>query len=137
MQSKVTIYGIKTCNSMKKAFEILKNADIEYEFVDYKKQTLESSFLESLTKNLQSKTQDDHGLANIINTRGTTYRKLSKDFAHIKNASDISEEMIINNPSIIKRPLVILEGETTKIAIGLEQLENLIRDIKYNKENII
>lgn len=129
MQAKAIIYGIKSCSSMKKAFEILKNSNIEYEFVDYKKQPPKPSFLEYLRKILQSEDKNKQDLTHIINTKSTTYKKLSKDFTHIKNASDISEEMIINNPSIIKRPLVIVESVETKMAIGLEQLENLIKDI--------
>lgn len=111
----VVIYGIKNCNSMKKAFVFLEEHDKAYRFHDFKK--------EGLTLDILKPIIDKVGIENIINTKGTTYKKLKEQ--GIKN---ITSEVIMQNPSIIKRPLVVCyeNGLICKVVIGLQHLEILL-----------
>lgn len=93
-----TIYGIKNCDTMKKAFKWLNNGNISYDFHDYKNQGIDQAVLNAAL--------DAHGWEKVINQRGTTWRKLPdniKNTMNAENALKIAEE----NPSIIKRPLLM------------------------------
>ena len=65
------IYGIKNCSSMKKAFDLLNELGLAYEFQDYKKQGVDT---ETVKKWL-----DEVGPDLILNKKGTTWRKLSEE----------------------------------------------------------
>ena len=92
-----TLYGIKNCSTMKKAFAYLDQAGLEYTFVDYKKQPPALDDLQRWQA----------GFGELpVNKKGTTYRKLKADY----EAADSEGQALIlqANPSAIKRP--ILEG---------------------------
>lgn len=95
------IYGIKNCDTMKKAFAWLKDNGIEYQFHDYKKDGLTDELLDQFIAQL--------GWEALLNTRGTTWRKLPEDIrTNINEAS--ARTLMLDNASIIKRPLVIHNG---------------------------
>ena len=98
------LYGIKNCDTMKKAFAWLDERGVVYDFHDYKKQGADETILRAAI--------DAHGWENVINRRGTSWRKLPDD---VKNAMD--EEKAINaaleNPSLIKRPLLVAHNAVT------------------------
>lgn len=97
------IYGIKNCDTMKKAFKWLDNNNIEYEFHDYKKQGVDNGILEQAI--------NEHGWEVVINKRGTTWRNLPqtvKDTMNSEKALNIADD----NPSVIKRPLLLHEQKT-------------------------
>lgn len=89
---------------MKKAFKWLEANNISYEFHDYKKAGLP----EALAKEWLA----SEGWEHIINKRGTTWRKLDDD---IKSNMDNTQALtvMLENPSIIKRPLLIKDGSIT------------------------
>lgn len=64
----VKIYGIKNCDTMKKAFKWLDENDVSYDFHDYKKQGADADVL---TRAIAA-----HGWDSVINKRGTSWRKL-------------------------------------------------------------
>ncbi|WP_343681919.1 arsenate reductase [Acinetobacter baylyi] len=93
------IYGIKNCNSMKKAFDTLNAKGLSYEFHDYKKQGIDAKTLQDWLEKIGAET--------ILNKKGTTWRKLSPEqqaFALTSEANLI--ETIIAQPSLIKRPVL-------------------------------
>lgn len=97
----IDIYGIKNCDTMKKAFRWLEEHQIEYRFHDYKKEVLETETAKAWI--------DELGWEAIINKRGTTWRKLDEETkSNMNNA--LAVDTIINQPSMIKRPLVIIKG---------------------------
>lgn len=98
----VTIYGIKNCDTMKKAFKLFDDNGIAYEFHDYKKSAPDTSVLQSAI--------DAHGWDNVINKRGTTWRKLPDDIKEKTNKTN-AIDLCIQNPSIIKRPLIVKDCE--------------------------
>ncbi len=114
--SNIIIYGIKNCNSMKKAFDFLNQHDIVYEFYDFKKEKLSIELLNDICKHISCDI--------IINTKGSTYKKLKE-----QGIKDFNLEIIAKNPSIIKRPLIIAYNdnkEISKICVGLQHMETLL-----------
>ena len=102
------IYGIKNCDTMKKAIKWLEEQKINFTFHDYKK--------EGAKPDIIKKAITQHGWENVINRRGTTWRNLSESE---KNTMDDNNalETAIQNPSIIKRPLLIHKD---KIYLGFK-----------------
>lgn len=93
------IYGIKNCSSMKKAFDLLNELGLSYEFHDYKKQSIDEDTLHTWL--------NEAGAALILNKKGTTWRKLSEEeqeHALVGQAELI--ETLKAHTSLIKRPVL-------------------------------
>jgi arsenate reductase len=100
----ITLYGIANCDTMKKARGWLKEQGVEYQFHDYKKLGVPEKELKKWCRQL--------GWEALLNKRGTTWRKLddaSKDSVDENSAIRI----MLDNPSIIKRPLLDMDGKYT------------------------
>lgn len=97
----VTIYGIKACDTMKKAFTWLDKNAVAYEFHDYKKAALNPATLKRWIKAV--------GFEVLLNTKGTTWRKLSES-----DREDVTEakavKLMLANLSLIKRPVIENNG---------------------------
>lgn len=98
----ITIYGIKSCSTMKKAFVKLDELGVSYEFHDYKKQGIDKATVQRWVDKL--------GIDKVLNKRGTTWRKLDDSQKQAADASvDHATELLIENTSMIKRPMI--EGQ--------------------------
>jgi arsenate reductase len=92
-----TIYGIKNCDTMKKAFAWLDDLGVRYDFHDYKAAGIDVAKLKAWSKQV--------GWETLLNTRGTTWRKLSP--AQQANLDESKALRLMNeNPSLIKRPVL-------------------------------
>lgn len=100
--SNTIIYGIKNCDTVKKALAWLEERGVVFTFHDYKKQGVDEDVLR--------RALDQHGWENVINRRGTTWRQLPGD---VKEAMDAKRaiDIALENPSIIKRPLLVHDDE--------------------------
>jgi arsenate reductase len=95
----ITIYGIKNCDTMKKARAWLDKRGVAYAFHDYKTAGIERAQLEQWAKQV--------GWEALLNRAGTTFRKLpDKD----KNSIDAKKAiaLMLKQPSMIKRPVLDL-----------------------------
>ena len=98
----ITIYGIKSCSTMKKAFNKLDELGIPYDFHDYKKQGIDKDTLQRWV--------DELGIDKVLNKRGTTWRKLEDSQKQAADTSvDNAIDLLVANTSMIKRPIV--EGQ--------------------------
>ncbi|SFS46809.1 ArsC family reductase [Sphingobacterium wenxiniae] len=106
------IYGIKNCNTVKKALTWLEGNGISYEFHDYKKEPATEEKLKQWEKEVQWEA--------LVNKKGTTWRKLSaEEQAQVVDAHTANQVLLQNN-SMIKRPLI----ESTKgIILGFDEKE--------------
>lgn len=97
------LYGIKACDTMKKARTWLDEQGIDYRFHDYKTAGIDRG-------NLQ-KWCDEHGWETILNRAGTTFRKLED-----AQKSDLDQtraiDLMLAQPSMIKRPVLDLGSRT-------------------------
>jgi arsenate reductase len=102
-----TIYGIKNCDTMKKARAWLDGKGVAYDFHDYKAAGIDKAKLEVWVKKA--------GRETLLNKAGTTFRKLSDaEKENITEAKAI--KLMLAQPSIIKRP--VLETGGGKILVG-------------------
>ncbi len=97
------MYGIPNCDTIKKARNWLKEHQIEYQFHDYKKQGTDENQLKDWLQEL--------GWEQLINKRGTSWRKLDENTRGNMD-NQLALEVMLSNPSIIKRPLLILNDQT-------------------------
>lgn len=109
----IKVYGIKNCNTMKKTFQLLDREGVSYEFIDYKKQKPSRELLEGFSQKA--------GLDQLVNKKGTTYRKLSEDQKGALETKTTAIPLMIENSSMIKRPIVQFpDGE---LILGLQEEE--------------
>jgi Spx/MgsR family transcriptional regulator len=105
----LTIYGIKNCDTMKKARAWLDKHGVAYEFHDYKTSGIAHERLEAWSKKV--------GWDTLLNQAGTTFRKLpDKD----KNGLDAKKAiaLMLEQPSMIKRP--VLDLGDGKLLVGFK-----------------
>ena len=103
--ARVQIYGIKNCDTMKKAFAWLDAHGLAYDFHDYKKLGVTAADL--------ARWIDAAGWETVLNRAGTTFRKLpDEDQRNLTREKAIA--LMIANPSMIKRP-VLERGDAVEI----------------------
>ena len=108
MAKAVTIYGIKNCDTMKKARAWLDSHGIAYVFHDYKTEGIEKAQLERWAKAV--------GWETLLNKAGTTFKKLpDKDKDGITEKKAIA--LMLAQPSMIKRPVLDLGS---KLVVGFK-----------------
>jgi len=93
----ITVYGIKNCDTVKKATKWLDSQNITYSFFDFKKQPLTAELLTEFV----SKSSWDV----LLNKRSTTFRNLPDD---IKNnlTDEVVFQAVLSQPTLLKRPLL-------------------------------
>ena len=106
----VTIYGIRNCDTMKKARAWLDARGVDYAFHDYAKSGIERTQLERWARHV--------GWERLCNRAGTTFRKLpdaeTRDLTEAK-----ALDLMAAAPSMIKRPvLTIGSGAAERILVG-------------------
>ena len=98
----ITIYGIKNCDTMKKARAWLDKHGIAYAFHDYKTSGIDKARLETWSKKV--------GWEILLNKAGTTFRKLpDKDKNGLTEKKAIA--LMLAQPSMIKRPVLDVDGQ--------------------------
>ncbi|PKH65636.1 arsenate reductase [Psychrobacter sp. 4Dc] len=115
----ITIYGIKSCSTMKKSFTKLNDLGVSYDFHDYKKQGIEKDTVQRWVNEL--------GIEKVLNKRGTTWRKLDDSQKQAADASvDTAIDLLVENPSMIKRPIVegqLADKDQAVLLCGFDEAE--------------
>lgn len=105
------IFGIRNCQSMKNAFALLSTHAIAYDFIDYRQNPPSRAQLAAWSRAV--------GWSTLLNTRGTTWRRLSDD-----ERSAVDEQkawrLMTDYPTLIKRP-VLATGDTLLVGFDLER----------------
>ena len=108
----ITIYGIKNCDTMKKARAWLDKAGVAYDFHDYKTSGIDKERLERCEKKV--------GWETLLNRAGTTFKKLpDKDKEGLTEKKAIA--LMLAQPSMIKRP--VLELPRGRLLVGFKPEE--------------
>lgn len=104
----ITIYGIKNCDTMKKARTWLDDHGVTYAFHDYKAEGIDKASLERWSKEV--------GWEILLNRAGTTFRKLPD--AQRENVTEKKAiALMLDQPSMIKRPVLDVGG---KLLVGFK-----------------
>ena len=97
----ITLYGIKNCDTMKKARTWLDDRQIAYRFHDYKAEGIDAASVERWIEAL--------GWETVLNRAGTTFRALAPS-----DKTDLTAQkaavLMLAQPSMIKRPILDLNG---------------------------
>ena len=96
------LYGIPNCDTVKKARAWLEARGRDYVFHDYKKEGVDPARLNAWA--------EQAGWALLLNTRATTFRQLPES-ARAGIAKDRALALMVEQPSLIKRPVVEYSGD--------------------------
>jgi len=111
MNKPIQLYGIKNCDTVKKALVYLNNHDIDYQFIDFRQNPI--------SKQVLIKMVDSVGWELLINKRSTTYRSLSEE-----EKSNINYDLVLSLPTLIKRP-VMVRGENIMVGFSEQKYDKL------------
>lgn len=98
----IKLYGIKNCDTIKKARNWLNQHDITYQFIDHRSDGLDAAQLKNWL--------DQLGWEAVLNKRGTTYRALTAEQKDNLDAQS-AFELLLAQPAMIKRPLLEVEDQ--------------------------
>jgi arsenate reductase (glutaredoxin) len=105
---RITIYGIKNCDTMKKARSWLDQRGVAYAFHDYKAEGIDEASLQRWAKAV--------GWETLLNRAGTTFRKLpDRERENMTEKKAIA--LMLEQPSMIKRPVLDAAG---KLLVGFK-----------------
>lgn len=108
---KPKVYGIRNCDTMKKAFAWLEARKVDYDFHDYKKEGINPPKLKEWAARA--------GWEKLANTRGPTWRKIpDAQKANLNEARALA--LLAQNTSAIRRPIVEHKG---KLLVGFDPAE--------------
>ena len=115
------LYGIKNCDTVKKARRWLDEQQIAYRFHDYRTDGLDADMLQRFIAEL--------GWEALLNTRGTTWRKLDETRReNIQNAASAAE-LMLEMPAIIKRPLLCAPGKPMLLGFKETSYEHYFNEV--------
>lgn len=100
----IILYGIKNCDTVKKARKWLDEKTISYQFHDLRADGLTSEMVNQWIKSV--------GWETVLNKRGTTWRKLAPDTQQQVTGKNVTE-LLLEHPAMIKRPILDADGNIT------------------------
>lgn len=112
----ITLYGITNCDTVKRARKALEAAGIDYQFHDFRR--------DGLSPDQTQTWLDTLGADQVINRRGTTWRKLDEDSQARAQGPDAAE-LLADNPTLIKRP-VIARGDALKVGFAAKDSDAIL-----------
>ncbi len=113
----IRMYGIKNCDTVKKARSWLDAHGVRYDFHDYKTVGIDRDRLERWCQEL--------GWEAVLNRAGTTFRKLPESNKKVSDARK-AITLMLAQPSLIKRPVLDL-GEHRLVGFAPGLYENAVR----------
>jgi len=93
----ITVYGIKNCDTVKKARRWLDDHDIDYRFHDFREDGLGAAAVGQWVAEL--------GWETVVNKRSTTWKQLDKSI-QTKMDATLAQSTILEHPTLVKRPLL-------------------------------
>lgn len=107
----ITLYGIKNCNTMKKAFDHLTQLNLAYEFHDYKKQPIDEATIKTWVVH--------QGIDKVLNKKGLTWRNLTdNEKAKANDDMSFAIKLMVVKPSLIKRPILTIND---RVVVGYQE----------------
>ncbi len=105
----ITVYGIKNCDSVKKALKFLKQHELEYTLHDFKTDAVSIDKVSQWNQSVEMK--------QLFNTRGTTYRTLKLKDLNLNDEQKL--EWLAKENMLIKRP--VIEYGTNKVLVAFDE----------------
>lgn len=120
--SSLVIYGIKNCDTVKKARRWLEDNGVEARFHDYRADGLDDALLQTLF--------DKQGWEALLNTRGTTWRKLDEAVRNGCNNADAAKALMLEHPAVIKRPFLLAASGQSLLGFKPESYAQFVAEVK-------
>ena len=105
----IKVYGIKNCDSVRKALKYLKERGIDFEFVDFKKTPVGCEKIDEWLRKVEMKT--------LFNKRGTKYRLLKLKELNLDESG--MREWLCRENLLIKRP--VIELDNGEVLVGFDE----------------
>ena len=109
MTDSLKIYGIKNCDTVKKALKFLSSQSLPHEFIDFRENLISEDLYKTMEKGV--------GIELLINKRSATYRSLTDN-----EKQNIGYELVSKYPTLIKRPVLIQNGD---VMVGFSEKKYL------------
>jgi arsenate reductase len=100
--TRVSLHGIRNCDTMKKARAWLDHAGIAYRFHDYKVDGIDADTIDRFSRQL--------GWERLLNRAGTTFRKLVPEADRAAIDAAHARALMLAHPSMIRRPVLEIDG---------------------------
>lgn len=113
----VEVWGIPNCQTVKKARTWLDEHRVAYVFHDFKKEAPDAALLERWL--------EDVPLDTLLNRRGTTWRQLDEAARAAADSRDGALALMMAKPSVIKRPVVVLDRRIAVVGFDPERFAAL------------
>ncbi len=120
--SSLIIYGIKNCDTVKKARRWLEDNGIEARFHDYRVDGLDDALIQTLL--------DKQGWEALLNTRGTTWRKLDEAVRIACDNADAAKALMLEHPAVIKRPFLLAASGQSLLGFKPESYAQFVAEVK-------
>lgn len=104
----IKLYGIPTCGTVRKARKFFKENEIDIEFIDFKKNSVDCDRVDSWISGA--------GLDVLFNNRGTTYRTLKLKDLNLDEA--LKREWLCKENMLFKRPVIEFGDE---VIVGFDE----------------
>ena len=112
------LYGIANCTTVKKARTWLEEHGYTYDFHDFKKEGVDPAQLQHWI--------DAFGWETLVNRQGATWRQLDPATQAGVNTAASALALMLAKPSVIKRPILELEGQAKAVGFKPEVYEDLL-----------
>ncbi|MEG3134099.1 ArsC family reductase [Rouxiella sp. T17] len=116
------IYGIKNCDTVKKARRWLQENGVDARFHDYRVDGLDDALLQTLV--------DKQGWEALLNTRGTTWRKLDESVRAACDNADAAKALMLEHPAVIKRPFLLAASGESLLGFKPESYAQFVAEVK-------
>lgn len=114
------MYGIKNCDTIKKARKFLQEQQTDVQFHDYRADGLDAGLLQSFIATL--------GYEALLNTRGTTWRKLDESTRQAVTDAQSAAALMLEHPSLIKRPLLSASNGSMLLGFSADSYTQFIQE---------
>jgi Spx/MgsR family transcriptional regulator len=105
----IKVYGIKTCDTVRKALKFLRERGVEFEFIDLKKEPVDCDTIDRWLEKVE--------IGTLFNRRGTKYRTLKLKELNLDEAG--MREWLCKENLLLKRP--VIEMEEGRVIVGFDE----------------
>ncbi|HHR6036733.1 TPA: ArsC family reductase [Providencia alcalifaciens] len=117
--SPYTMYGIKNCDTIKKARRYLDDNAIGYQFHDYRVDGITDELLSTFLQHIDWET--------LVSKRGTTWRKLSDEEKNAVVDADSAKKVLLAEPAMIKRPILVSADHRYLVGFNADDYQSFTR----------
>jgi Spx/MgsR family transcriptional regulator len=111
------VYGIKNCDTVKKALQWLDKKKVGYDFHDYKSKGVTEEKLKNWCKQV--------GWESLVNRKGMTWRQLDKSVQDEVTGTSGAVALMKEKTSVIKRPLIEKNGEVVSLGFDEKNFQSI------------